>query len=474
MIKLRLLSIALALSFGPLAYAQWAGNPPDVQAKLDQQIASKEDVGELTVLANAARMRADYQTLIGTMERLVDLRPQSGDFLFGLATAYALAGKRSETYNALLKIQRLGLAYALNDSGDFKAVADTEVYRYIKDAMSKNGEKFGGGSVRVSASGPAALTESLSFDPTSKDYLLGDAALGAVYRLKPNGTMVKFIESNKANGISGVLGVLVDPARNELWVASAQLPQYARFDDALAGRSGLARFDLKTGAFKARYDVPEEAGPRLMSHLAIAKDGTLYIADGLAPNVYVVKPGSKEIEPLFSNPKLTDLRAIALSPNDQILYVADLSMGVYGVDLVKKSGINFVVPENLNLGGITGMAREADGSLLLVQGGTSPKRVMRLRLTAQGTQIDKTEPLDAAHPALQNPVGAVIVGDSLVTIANSQWTKLGMDGKLLSKQKLESTQLFASDLKFAGATPSTQDMMKEMQRATDARQKVKK
>lgn len=465
-----LLALALITSS---AHAQWAGNPPEVQAKVNETIDKATQPAELIALAGAARQRSDFQTVIRAMERLTQMRPQTGDFIFGLAAAYALAEKKSESYSALLKIQRLGLFYPVDSNPDFKKVSDTEVFRYVADAIKKNGDTFGGGKVLLTSKGSATLTESLSYDPATKEFLVGDVSEGAVYRVKANGEKTTFIKASASNGVAGVLGVMADTKRNVLWVASAQLPQYRGFNEDLAGASTLARFDLKTGAFQTSLTVPKEAGPRLLSHLAVAPDGTLYVADGLNPSVYVVKPGSKTIDPLFSNPTLTDLRAISLSPNGNILYVADLSMGLYGVDLVKKAGISFALPDNLNLGGITGMATSADGALLLVQGGTSPKRVMRLRLTADGTGLDKIEPLDAAQPALLNPVAATVVGNSVVMIANSQWNKLGMDGKLMPGQTLAATQLFASDLNFAGVTPSNEEMLQEMRRATEARQKPK-
>lgn len=464
------LAAALVLSFTPV-HAQWAGNPPDVQAKVNETINKASEPAELLALANAARQRADFQTLTAAMVRLSALRPQSGDYIFGLATAYALAGKKSETYNNLLKLQKLGLSYPVDGNPDFKLVADTEVYRYIADALKANGNAFGGGKLRLTAQGKPALTESITYDQARQEFLLGDVAQGVVYRIKADGSKRVFITGDAKNGVAGVLGVLVDSKRNALWVASAELPQYARFNPERAGMSSLARFDLASGAFQARLEVPKEAGPRLLSHMAIAADGTLYIADGLNPAVYQVKAGGKTIEPLFSNPILSDLRAIALSPSGRILYVADLQMGLYGVDLVKKAGVTFAPPDTLNLGGITGMTTSADGSLLLVQAGTSPKRIMRLRMKNDGTELDKIEPLDAAQPALENPVGAVLVGKQLVTIANSQWTKFDREGKLLSGQTLDATKLWASDLDFAGVTPSAEQALQEMRRATEARQK---
>jgi sugar lactone lactonase YvrE len=471
--KKLLLALALAALL-PTAHAQLIGNPPDVQAKINETIAKAQDPSELIALANVARQRNDFKTIIGAMEKLVSMRPQSGDFGFGLATAYALDGQKSATYNALLRLQKQGLSYDVDNNPDFKLVADTEVFRYIADALKLNGKTFGGGKPALTLKSADVLSEALAYDATRSQVLLGDVAQGVVWQIAANGSKTALISATPENGVAGVLGVAVDAMRGKLWVASAQLPQFQRFDAAHAGESSLARFNLKTGAFETRLTVPKEAGARVMSHLAVAPDGTLYIADGMNPAVYVVRPGANEIEPLLSNPALSDLRAIALSPDGRKLYLADISMGLYAVDLSAKTGAMVVGGESLNMGGITGLAVAPNGALLIVQGGTSPKRVMRLKLKSDGVTVDGIEPLDAAQPALKAPVGAALAGERLLTIANSQWSKYGLDGKLLPNQTLEPITLWQSDLQFAGVSPSADDMMKEMQRATQARQQAEK
>ena len=140
---------------------------------------------------------------------------------------------------------------------------------------------------------------------------------------------------------------------------------------------------------------------------------------------------------------------MAVSDDGKTLYFADYALGVLGVDLAAGKGFDLKYdPGKLVLGGIDGLYWY-DHTLVVIENGMSPRRVMRLSLSADGRSITKAMPLDAAHPALQLPTYGAIDGDGLYFVANSQKNKYGAYGTPKDDAKLEAVKVFRSNLRFA-------------------------
>jgi sugar lactone lactonase YvrE len=136
---------------------------------------------------------------------------------------------------------------------------------------------------------------------------------GNIYRAVPGSTQaVAWIRPNETNKLASVLGVLVDERSNTLWACSAPV-------GASAQVSALLAFDLKSGDFKKRYELPAPASA--CNDIAIAKDGTAYIAETANGRIFTLAPGA-EVLSLFVEDKavLGGVDGIAFS-EDGILYV---------------------------------------------------------------------------------------------------------------------------------------------------------
>ena len=63
------------------------------------------------------------------------------------------------------------------------------------------------------------------------------------------------------------------------------------------------------------------------------------------------------------------------------------------------------------------------GELVAVQNGTSPMRIIALRLSGDGTRIIGHRVLEQAHPEWTEPLGGSIAGDALYYVATGQWDR---------------------------------------------------
>ncbi|MGB2788915.1 MAG: hypothetical protein WBC13_06305, partial [Dokdonella sp.] len=119
---------ALALADSPAATAP---------AKRDATTFSESQINEITSMAVLQRMVAGYeklkddQRLAWTLKRASELNPNSGDMRLALALTYARMGKKSETYDLLLKMKEQGYGIDLSDDARFDKVKGTEAWDYI-------------------------------------------------------------------------------------------------------------------------------------------------------------------------------------------------------------------------------------------------------------------------------------------------------------------------------------------------------
>jgi hypothetical protein len=90
-----------------------------------------------------------------------------------------------------------------------------------------------------------------------------------------------------------------------------------------------------------------------------------------------------------------------------------------------------------------------DGTLAVIEDGMVPKRVMRLKLSADGRAVENTIPLDAAQPEFAELGAGTVAGDKLYFFANREDALYDERGVLTDADKLAPVRVFASNLRFA-------------------------
>ncbi len=75
-------------------------------------------------------------------------------------------------------------------------------------------------------------------------------------------------------------------------------------------------------------------------------------------------------------------------------------------------------------------------SLVAIQNGTNPHRVIRLFLGPKHREIVKSEILEANNPLFDEPTLGVLVKNELYYVANSQWETINKKGELAPDDKL--------------------------------------
>jgi len=218
----------------------------------------------------------------------------------------------------------------------------------------------------ITFDGPRIFPESLT-STKNGDVYFGSLGQDSVYRATSKESQAKTWIQPKSNGLATVLGVFADEKAGVLWVCTSTTG--GRNGQPVAGETALKAFNLKDASFKASYPFP---GNGLCNDIAVAKDGTVYVADTTQNRVLRLKKGASALDVWAAD-------AMLLAGADGIALLADGNVYVNSVTQstlmridVKKDGsagpITKLEPSR-PLMGPDGMRSVGSKTMLLVEGG---------------------------------------------------------------------------------------------------------
>ncbi|HUP45451.1 MAG TPA: nuclear transport factor 2 family protein, partial [Thermoanaerobaculia bacterium] len=235
--------------------------------------------------------------------------------------------------------------------------------------------------------------------------------------------------------------------RRELWAAAGNFgdsPPLERDDPASRGKGALFRFDLKSGALIGVY---RGAGEPQFNDLVVTGEGDVYTTAGGA-GIWRLRAGAEAVEP-FLAPEGSFFNGIAITADGRSIFAASHREGVLKIDVATKAYSRLDVPPGTILGGIDGLYVH-ENSLVAVQNGTDPMRVIRAWLDPEMTRVVRFAVLEQEHPESDFPLTGTIVGDHLYYVARSQ-LRAFEDGKIWPDEKLQDSIILKLPLEIAAA-----------------------
>ena len=383
--------------------------------------------------AAAAYRAKDYPAAIENLKEALGLIPDHPTLFYNLAALSALQGKKTEAIASLSKLAEMGLALHPEKDPDFDSIKDDAAFKAILTRFESNKTPIVKSSPAFTIHEKGLITEGLAYDPVDESFFVSSIHKRQILHVSKSGEVTTL--ATERDGLWSVLGMKVDPARRVLWVTSTAFPQMVNFKKQEDGSSAVFKFDLKTGKLIKRYVVPDASKPHALGDLTIKSNGDVFSTDSLTPAVYVIRPKKDEIELLLENDGFVSPQGLAFSSDERHLFMADYSTGLFDIDLTTKTVAHLPPLTGATLLGIDGLYFYND-SLIGVQNGVAPQRVVRLRLSKDLKRVERCEVLEANNPLFDEPTLGALVNDYFYFIANSQWGLVDEKGQLGPAEKL--------------------------------------
>jgi hypothetical protein len=349
--------------------------------------------------ADAAEIRAQM-TLA---KNLLGKTPDRGAILYFLAVSHAML---RETLPALEQLQQcVALREGFDPSGDsaFAVFKTSSDFRHLIDQVHKDFPAVDESHVAFTTADKDIFPEGLEYDPGNDSFYLGGLYHPKILKIPHNGKVEEFVPPARYL-LLPILGIHLDPLDGTIWSASSKEDE---------GKSELLHFD-RAGTLLGRYPS-EEGSKHEFNDLVVLRDGTVFLTDTLANEVYRFDPHAPRFTPLPVSRTLLFPNGIAASDDENYLYVAD-QLGVLRID--RKTAISTDVdpgPHN-TMAGVDGLYWHK-GTLIAVQNGIGTPRVVAFRLSPDGLHLAKTTVL---ANSLRTPTTGALRGDDFYFIVNSQ------------------------------------------------------
>ncbi len=225
-----------------------------------------------------------------SLERIQSLRmqrPDDGLLVFYEAITRIALGERDAAFALLrtLKSRKLGLI-PLRDFG-FESVWGDPGFQRLRKELTDNEPRTLDAPVAFRLTNPKLIPEGIGYDEKRDRFFIGSVAQKKIVVTDRKGDARDF--SKVEDRLDCVLGVIVDPVREQLYAISTN----GFLDEAKTQRrNAVFRYDLKTGHLADRFDAPEAMQ---LNDIAIAPNGTVYATDSMSSTLFRKKPDEKTL-----------------------------------------------------------------------------------------------------------------------------------------------------------------------------------
>ena len=381
-----------------------------------------DDYGDARSDLVAAYQQADFAAMRIAARKALAARPGYPGALFNLALAQALDDDPIASLQTLQDLLSIGIDFGVADLDEFASLRELLEWADYADAIKRLHEPLGYAEVAGTIEAADFIPEGIAIDAEGR-LSLGSIRRGELVRLEDPPNLL----STPENGHWSVFGMRFD-AEGGLWFASAAVPQFLGAD-ASQGRSGLFRYDVKTGGISHRALLPASDYARVLGDLVIAPNGLIYTSDSLTGVLYRFDPASGEFTVLTDAGVFGSPQGLVLDGSGRFLYVADYTGGLYRLTLATAEIVKVAIQANVTDYGIDGLYRHGD-ELIAIQNGIQPNRVVALRLDDDGLSITAARTIAANLEEFDEPTLGVVAGGDFYFVANSHWNRFDAENRL--------------------------------------------
>ena len=393
--------------------------------------------------AAAAYKAKDYALAIDNLKKALELIPDHPTLFYNIAAISALQGKKTEAIASLSKLAEMGLALHPEKDPDFDSIKDSPEFKAILKRFEDSRAPVVKSSTAFTIHEKGLITEGLAYDPVEEAFFVSSVHKRKILSISKSGEPTTF--ASEKDGLFSVLGMSVDAKRRHLWVTTTAFPQMVNFKKEEDGASAVFKFDLRTKKLVKKYVLSNAIKKHALGDLIIQSNGDVFTTDSLSPAVYLISAQRDEIELFLEDPGFASPQGLAFSSDERHLFMADYSTGLFDIDVKTKKAAHLAPLAGATLLGIDGLYFHK-GSLIGVQNGVTPQRVIRVWLSKDLGRVERLEVVEANNPVFLEPTLGVLVKDTFYFIANSQWPLVDENGKLAAEDKLQDPVVLKMNL----------------------------
>lgn len=439
--------VAFTVWRAPSARAQLGGSPATrTSARADSAQRARASFR----LAVAAYGQHDLTTARREMVHAAAAWPTQQVYLEAAARLAAIAGDTADVVQWLDRLAQLGIGNEVASDTTLRALAGAPAFAAAATRLRSATAPLVRSRVRLTVADSTLHPEGIAFDPRHERWFIGSVRQRRIVAVERDGSAHEFVHA-RSGGLVGVFGMAVDSVRGTLWVATTALPRMEGFGPADSARVGVFAYDLGSGRLRrAVWLVRDSATAHTFGDVAVAPNGDVYVSDSQAPWIFKLASGADSLERFLTHPLFRSLQGMAITPDGAMMYVADYSHGIVQVSLVSRTVVPLDASHGVTQLGVDGLYWHR-GSLIAVQNGVSPARIVRFCLDSSGRSIRELHTLDRNPSVADEPTLGAIAGDSLFYVATGAWEKYDDNGKRIPGTRLRPATVLALSL---GTSPS--------------------
>lgn len=377
--------------------------------------------------ATEAAKANDLPTAIEKLEEAARFAPDYPRVHFNLARLYTAQQRPADALRSLRTLADMGLVFAIEQDPAFTPLKNSPEFASLAAAFTANrrpAAPAGADEAAWAVTGVTGIIESVATHPTTLENFFGDVRNRCIwYRDTSGATGVLRKFSAETDGLDGVFAVKFATDGRTLWATTSALPQMASFTEADKGRAALLAYDYATRRLRRAYPLPVDGREHVLGDFALANDGAVYVTDSTTPAIWRLAPGGETLEKWASYPWFVSLQGATFSADGRTLYVADYANGIWRIDPATKEAVLLKAPTGSTLFGIDGLYA-APGSLIAVQNGVNPQRILRIALNDRG-EAAAVRVLAQGHAAMKDAALGQIVNGRFHFVSDSGWELFG-------------------------------------------------
>jgi hypothetical protein len=356
-------------------------------------------------------------------------------YLLTVASIEARLGHKEESLRYIEKFAATGLSADLSRDDDLKDLMASAEGQKVAAEMKQGGQPKTGTELVCALPQADTMPEDVTYLKYSGSFIVSSIQHHTLYRITlPNAggkecTMEELPLPAEAKRWP-TLAVSADPKRNVLWMTASAMPGFTGFPKEDSGKALLLEVDAKSAKLLHSFD-PGTGGPAVLGDMSVASDGTVYVTDSIGGGVYRLRgdPATAKLEKIADG--LFSPQTPVLAHDGKRLFVADYTMGIAVIELPAAGAVPKVSasvkylphPENIAVVALDGLYLHGD-SLIGIQNGTEPIRILRLRLNPAQTEITSVEVIEQATERMGDPTHAVAVDGWYYVSANVGWSNV--------------------------------------------------